>query len=322
MMGCPLHASASLHIDHSSLGDRELKDVCSLIDDHTLVEIVSADDPPKPFSAFGSYRQRHGDALSNLRRSSLPARCKRDGSSGLSSEAPAKLGSGACPGQCSSQERLEASELTGRKKEQFSPSVPINISSERTPSLLDSKVPRILQSQRSFTSDIDRDEAWERKRDLFSMDEVGGVNGRMRKTVARSVSDCGDRTWPRPCGDLRSRTRTRSLTDEDLEELRGCIDLGFGFSYDDSCTLKSTLPALELYCAINKQYVDIKSRSSPVSPLDRGMLDRTSSGGSPCSPGSDSWRISSPGDNPSQVKTRLRHWAQAVACSVKQGIIV
>ena len=28
-------------------------------------------------------------------------------------------------------------------------------------------------------------------------------------------------------------TRTKSLTDEDLDELKGCLDLGFGFSYDE-----------------------------------------------------------------------------------------
>ncbi|KAI5078659.1 hypothetical protein GOP47_0006330 [Adiantum capillus-veneris] len=66
--------------------------------------------------------------------------------------------------------------------------------------------------------------------------------------------------------------------------------------------------------------MESKSRSSPVSPLEGGTLYRTSSDDGPGSPLSDSWRISSPGDTPSQVKTRLRHWAQAVACSLKQGV--
>ncbi|CAA3005628.1 Hypothetical predicted protein [Olea europaea subsp. europaea] len=34
---------------------------------------------------------------------------------------------------------------------------------------------------------------------------------------------------------------------------------------------------------------------------------------------SDSWKICSPGDDPQHVKTKLRHWAQAVACSVRQS---
>ncbi|VFQ76381.1 unnamed protein product [Cuscuta campestris] len=40
---------------------------------------------------------------------------------------------------------------------------------------------------------------------------------------------------------------------------------------------------------------------------------------SPSSDNSDSWKICSPGDNPEHVKTKLRHWAQAVACSVMQS---
>jgi len=39
--------------------------------------------------------------------------------------------------------------------------------------------------------------------------------------------------------------RSRSLTDDDLEEVKGCVDLGFGFSCDEILELRSTLPALE-----------------------------------------------------------------------------
>ncbi|KAL4304080.1 hypothetical protein GQ457_10G013850 [Hibiscus cannabinus] len=31
------------------------------------------------------------------------------------------------------------------------------------------------------------------------------------------------------------------------------------------------------------------------------------------------WKIYSPGENPKQVKAKLRHWAQAVACSLMQS---
>lgn len=79
--------------------------------------------------------------------------------------------------------------------------------------------------------------------------------------------------------------RTKSLTDEDLDELKGCLDLGFGFSYDEIPELCNTLPALEL----------CYSMSSPDS----------------------NWKISSPGDHPEDVKARLKYWAQAVACTVK-----
>ena len=39
--------------------------------------------------------------------------------------------------------------------------------------------------------------------------------------------------------------RSRSLTDDDLEELKGCVDLGFGFSCDEIPELRSTLPTLK-----------------------------------------------------------------------------
>eukprot|EP00250_Pteridium_aquilinum_P010612 c19515_g1_i1 orf=319-1281(+) len=281
--------------DATPFEERELLDVCSFVETDDLVEVVRSVDTPKPFSGFGSYEQRHGDAI-------YP---RRSGGSRFSAEAPAKLGCG------------NATDNNSKAKIGFS-SNPIDIHSsecsEATPH-------RRLGKQHSFPVDIDREEAWERKRELYVMDEccsrgpsdVGGAG----RTVTRSVSDCGERAWPTEKPLMRSRTR--SLTDEDLEELRGCIDLGFGFSSSEDCDLSGTLPALELYYAINRQYNDIKSRMSPDSPLQRGSLYRTSSDDIPSSPLSDSWRISSPGDHPSQVKTRLRHWAQAVACSVKQG---
>lgn len=282
--------------DATPFEERELLDVCSFVDSDDLVEVVKIVDTPKPFAGFGSYRQRHGDVNSARR---------HGGGSRFSAEAPAKLG---CASEC----------VFSRSKTGF-PSNPIDISS---PECVVTKPHRRLGKQHSFPSDIDREEAWERKRELYVMDELcnrrssGGAEGAGR-SVVRSVSDCGERTWP--IEKTLRRTRTRSLTDEDLEELRGCIDLGFGFSSGEDCDLSGTLPALELYYAINRQYNDIKSRSSPVSPLEGATLYRTCSDDSPCSPLSDSWRISSPGDHPSQVKTRLRHWAQAVACSVKQG---
>jgi hypothetical protein len=62
------------------------------------------------------------------------------------------------------------------------------------------------------------------------------------------------------------------LIDEDVDELRGCIDLGFGFSNDEEdLELCNTLPAFELYHAITRQYKDVTGRSSshpfPLSAL-------------------------------------------------------
>ncbi|XP_061360208.1 uncharacterized protein LOC133304218 [Gastrolobium bilobum] len=94
--------------------------------------------------------------------------------------------------------------------------------------------------------------------------------------------------------------RTKSLTDEDLEELKGCLDLGFGFSYEEIPELCNTLPALELCYSMSQKFMD----TSPPSP------DSLSSSIA-------NWRISSPGDHPEDVKARLKFWAQAVACTVK-----
>lgn len=84
------------------------------------------------------------------------------------------------------------------------------------------------------------------------------------------------------------------LTDEDLHELKGCIELGFGFNEEDGQKLCSTLPALDLYFAVNRQL----STSSVSTPQSRGSLSplggRSSTFGSPRSD-SDSWKICSPG---------------------------
>lgn len=278
--------------------ETELKDVCSLSEDDGFVEIVKAvDEPARPFAAFGSFRQRHGD----LQNSNWSA----TNNGVFSSEAPAKLGS--VPSRRGTMPQKGLAPVKTSKTTKTRPDIvsgPIEVIKDN-PSCTDNRMLRRLKTQRSYSTDIDRDEAWERKRDLFLVEEP--------EEESSVVPDYDDGTWTRPS---RPRTKTRSLTDEDLQELKGCIDLGFGFRYDEGCDLKNTLPALELYYAINRQ---VGNRSSPVSPLEGVSLDRTSSAGSLNSPLSEPWRISSPGDHPSQVKTRLRHWAQAVACSVKQG---
>ncbi|XP_077230998.1 uncharacterized protein LOC143864063 [Tasmannia lanceolata] len=131
-------------------------------------------------------------------------------------------------------------------------------------------------------------------------------------------------------------TGLRSLTDEDLHELKGSIELGFGFNEEDGQRLCRTLPALDLYFAVNRQLSDSKLRFSPSpvsTPILGGASTATSGGASfsssssssfvdqldsPNSPHqTESWKICCPGDNPQHVKTRLKHWAQAVACSVR-----
>ncbi|XP_062196895.1 uncharacterized protein LOC133899876 [Phragmites australis] len=70
----------------------------------------------------------------------------------------------------------------------------------------------------------------------------------------------------------------------DMEEVRACRDLGL----DLPCDWTVEIPCYAL-----------------------SGVDTASSGGN--SPASGSWRISSPGDDPKDVKARLKVWAQAVA---------
>ncbi|KAL7231807.1 hypothetical protein ACSBR2_009941 [Camellia fascicularis] len=124
-----------------------------------------------------------------------------------------------------------------------------------------------------------------------------------------------DEAWQRRKGNHGSRKRrSKSVTDEDLDELKACIELGFGFdSPDTDQRLSDTLPALGLFYAVNKQYYDSVSKSSSsLFSSTASECDSPSSVGSPHT-------IFGPGDNPQTVKTRLRQWAQVVACSVRQS---
>ncbi|CAL5022142.1 unnamed protein product [Urochloa decumbens] len=124
-----------------------------------------------------------------------------------------------------------------------------------------------------------------------------------------------------------SERAMRCLTDEDLDELRGSFELGFGFDEETGgAHFRDTLPALDFYFAVSRQLSDPKLRSLPAaSPTS--TLSAVSSAStlpdapSPRSPNDagDPWKIFSPGENPQLVKTRLRHWAQVVACTIKHG---
>ncbi|XP_065876064.1 uncharacterized protein [Euphorbia lathyris] len=140
--------------------------------------------------------------------------------------------------------------------------------------------PSPLYKQHSWSPDIDRDEAWLRRK-----------------------------------GKCKNR-RSKSVTDDDLEELKACIELGFGFDSPESLDkrLSDTLPALGLYHAVNKHYYDSVGKSVTATtspPSTASECDSPSPLGSPHT-------IFGPGDNPQTVKTRLRQWAQVVACSVRQ----
>lgn len=137
-----------------------------------------------------------------------------------------------------------------------------------------------------------RDAAWEKRRRQFQLSQKRRRNG---------------------VDDTEQPGARSMISDEDLHELKGCIDLGFGFNEEDGQGLTNTLPALDLYFAVNRQF-----SPSPVStPSESSSGHRSSSFTSPKS--ESDWKICNPGDDPQQVKTKLRHWAQAVACSVKQS---
>lgn len=113
--------------------------------------------------------------------------------------------------------------------------------------------------------------------------------------------------------------RTKSLTDDDLDELKGCVDLGFGFSYDEIPELCNTLPALELCYSMSQKFLDDHShhQSHGKGSGSGSGSDTASSHGSDASSHVPTWKISSPGDDPEDVKARLKFWAQTVACTVK-----
>jgi hypothetical protein len=244
---------------------------------------------------------------------------------------------------------IAAALAPGRRETFFSSSPRVDISRKQ---VLDdqeglNRFQTRLQNRRSSMSSTDSvveqasEEAWERRRRdsrsssssllflaeeeeeemMMSTSSLASERSRVvasRRTVGRSVSDCGETTcWPALL--QRTRSRTRSLTDEDMDELRGCIDLGFGFSNEqEDMELCNTLPALELCYAITRQYNDVvtgRSSSSPISTSGRSSnsssrsfdqtsssssssLDRTTSNSSLQSSPMESWRISSPGRNP------------------------
>ncbi|KFK31933.1 hypothetical protein AALP_AA6G178000 [Arabis alpina] len=182
-----------------------------------------------------------------------------------------------------------------------SPSLPESLPDVRTVAPLASQKPKQRLSKQLSMRETPRDVAWEkRRRQMLKIQE------KKQKGVSENDNDPPD------------------LTDEDLRELKGSIELGFGFNEEAGQKLCNTLPALDLYFAVNRQLSPLPSPSSSRSSNGGdGSLSSTSASSSsiPCSPktDSDSLKILYPGDNPQQVKQRLRHWAQAVACSVMQS---
>lgn len=96
--------------------------------------------------------------------------------------------------------------------------------------------------------------------------------------------------------------RTKSLTDEDLEELKGCLDLGFGFSYEEILELCNTLPALELCYSLSQKFLDDQQQQhhhhhhkSPAPESSLYPLPLPESPSPPSGPIAN-WKISSRGE--------------------------
>jgi hypothetical protein len=134
-----------------------------------------------------------------------------------------------------------------------------------------------LLKQHSWSPDLIREEAWSKRQDISRH---------------------------------RHLRRGKSLTDEDLDELKASFELGFGFGSPENADprLSNTLPALELYFAVQKSYNDAVSNKSTTSSSSLSDGDT--------SPHHTVYQTS---DDPQTVKTKLKQWARVVACTVNQS---
>lgn len=90
--------------------------------------------------------------------------------------------------------------------------------------------------------------------------------------------------------------RTKSLTEDDLEDLKGCLDLGFGFAYSEIPELCVTLPALELCYSMTRRFLDEQRASGQEQEEE------------PASPPLPNWRISGPGKKHFSLRISSRIW--------------
>ena len=173
--------------------------------------------------------------------------------------------------------------------------------------------------------------------ELQHLENAPQIRKNSKKILSRQLSMLEtnrDLAWEKKRRQMLKQERKREssianpnehVSDEDVEELKGCIELGFGFKEEKGGQdLANTLPALDFYFAVNRLGSPVSSPRGESSPrsklsgfgssssksLDEGISSISSE---------DSWKICSQGEDPQHVKTKLRHWAQVVACSVKQS---
>ncbi|KAK7284501.1 hypothetical protein RJT34_19247 [Clitoria ternatea] len=126
-----------------------------------------------------------------------------------------------------------------------------------------------------------RKERWvfeKNKKKEDGYDVVHGFSGESDESGGGGSTGTGVMVITRPKGGKRSLCM-------DLEEVKACRDLGFELEHE--------------------RMLEIPSRVS----FSNSTLDTSSGSNSPIT----NWRISSPGDDPREVKARLKVWAQAVA---------
>ncbi|XP_071694251.1 uncharacterized protein [Rutidosis leptorrhynchoides] len=123
-----------------------------------------------------------------------------------------------------------------------------------------------------------------------------------------------DEEWVKRKDKQLHRRKNKSVTDEDIDELKASIELGFGFN-ESNDRLTNTLPALGLYYAVNKNYNYTIYKSSSVSSSSSSLISDSDLSAQVDSPQA----IFDRGDNPQTMKTRLRQWAQVVAVSLHQS---
>uniref|UniRef100_A0A7N0U0D3 Uncharacterized protein n=1 Tax=Kalanchoe fedtschenkoi TaxID=63787 RepID=A0A7N0U0D3_KALFE len=156
----------------------------------------------------------------------------------------------------------------------------------------------------------------------------------VKKRLWKQVSMCETRrdiAWERRRRQILKQGQKRQaglneleeldLTDEDLHELKGCIELGFGFNEEAGHRLCSTIPALDLYLSVHRRAAASHASTSELSELivdDQSSIRSGLPSPSP-SASSEQLNVYIPGDDPQLVKTKLKHWAQAVGCSVRQS---
>ncbi|CAN4112212.1 unnamed protein product [Withania somnifera] len=144
---------------------------------------------------------------------------------------------------------------------------------------------------KSWSPDIQREDVWLKRRKNHFLRLAAGRRSLTDDSHSLNLNAADER-----------RCSMSVVTDDDVNELCACFELGFGFDTNSDLDPKLTkaFPALELYQAVNKL-----SRSSSV----------ISEGETPSSVES-AVSIVEPGDDQKTVKMRLKQWAQMVALSV------